>query len=265
MKNACNVILGAGGVKAIGQIGALRALQEEGWYVKNICGVSAGSIPAVFTAYNLSLEEMYNYALNENFYNYRTLNTSGLLTGLYKLDKLGLNVISKIENNSRVCNLHIATCSILSGQPVYFKNPTKEDLPTLIEASCAIPVIFRPIKHNDDYLVDGAVWQASPILYFEKTKYRHLPTFVISCNTEPSKIDKKILSSPFKIVTRSFSLVQSSYTSYIQKTIEGFKNIYFINYTTDIDIWELNPTIGQRKNVINNYYSLTKNILQQFS
>lgn len=264
MPNRCNVILGAGAVKAAGQVGAIKAILDNGWEIANICGVSAGSIPAVLTAFGYPMDSLIDYALNQNFYNYRTFNRSNILGGVYRLDKLGNDIENKISNLNRQINLHIVTCSILSGKPVCFKNPAKENISKIIQASCAIPALFKPIEYNGDYLVDGGVWQTSPILYFEKTKYRHLPTFVISCNTKPNKCDKNIVKSPLKLISRAFALVQSSYVGYMQETIQGSKNIYFISYSNDIDLWELNPSLEKRKRAIRAYQKHTEDLLKEF-
>lgn len=263
MKTSCNVILGAGGAKAVGQVGALKALEEAGWRIENICGVSAGAVLAVLYAYDYQLKNIYDYALEENFYNYRSLNKSGLLKGIYKLDKLGSNIISRLDTNKRICNLHIVTCSIISGEPVFFKNPSKEDLPLLLEASCAIPVLFRPVEYGKDYLVDGGVWQTIPMLYFENTEYKKIPTFVVSCSSQPGKFNRKILASPLKLITRSFAIIQSSYVEYMQKTSAYYSNIHFINPSNDlgIDMFDFNPSLNTRQKAIDYYYMTTKEVL----
>jgi predicted acylesterase/phospholipase RssA len=264
VKKKCNLILGAGGAKAIGQLGTIKALLEDDWEIANVCGVSAGSIIASLLSYNYDFDALVEYALNQNFYEYRSFNKVGFLkNGIYNLDKLGKDISLKVKNLDRVRNLHIVTCSILTGDPVIFKNPDKEDLSKIVQASCAIPVLFKPIKHGSDYLVDGAVWQATPYLYFKDNHKSRFPTFAVSCTPEPSTKDFTFLNSPAKVISRSFLCVQKLYEKSVLSQIKESDKIHIINLNSEgIDSWKLNPTKKERQKSLENYYLKTRTLLK---
>lgn len=261
MEKQCNVIFGSGGVKTVGQLGTLKALIEQEWKIVNVCGVSAGSILATLYAYGIDIKELTNFGLNSNFYEYRSFNKLAFLnSGVFNLEKLGLEIFKKIKKNNLICNLSIGTCSILSGESKFFTNPDKKEIFKLVQASCAIPVLFKPIEYQNDYLIDGGVSQITPIFFYKET---NLPTFVISCSSKPNQKDLSFLSSPVKVISRSFLCVQNHYEHNLIKQITPEDKIHFLHYDDpSINIWKLNPSRSARQKAINHYYDKTTALLK---
>src|SRR5690606_23646257 len=85
----CNVILSAGAMRTLAQVGALEALENDGWKVKSICGISAGAIVASLYAYGVPLSEMRTLACEADFNSMKKFNLKNLKKGLFRFNGLG--------------------------------------------------------------------------------------------------------------------------------------------------------------------------------
>lgn len=219
-KKQCNVILSAGGIRAIAQIGALQAIEEAGYEVKSICGISAGAIVASFYASGSSLDEMARIAVNTDFLKFRKWNLSRLNEGMFKFEGLGKWVYENSINRGYKprCELNIATCSMSTGNKRIFTNCFEEDMfIKTIEATCCIPVVFKPIKIDNEYYADGALWSAAPVHFYENSK---LPTFVIHVQTSHTYIFTAF-HRPIHTLYRVFEVFQINRLRSLKKRIKN--------------------------------------------
>lgn len=218
-KKECNVILSAGGIRALAQIGALEALEEEGWTIKSICGISAGAIVASFYAFGVPLPLMRELSVKQNFINMKKWNLPKLNEGLFKFNGLGDWVCENtidLPGSKYRCELNIASCSLTTGSKKIFTNPKKkEDLSLAIESTCSIPVIFKPIDIGNEKFADGALWSSAPVHFYEDSK---LPTFVIYVqNSHTSMFDK--FHKPIHTIYRVFEVFQINRLRGLKKRI----------------------------------------------
>src|SRR6187402_1909726 len=142
-KKNCNVIFSAGGIRAIAQIGALEALEAQGWNVKSVCGISAGAIVASMYANGTPLNEMKRLATEADFASMKKWNFPKFNEGLFKFNGLGDWVADNClgKGYKKRCELNIGTCSLSTGVKRIFTDPTtKEELSKAIEATCCIPM-----------------------------------------------------------------------------------------------------------------------------
>jgi predicted acylesterase/phospholipase RssA len=228
-KKECNVILSAGGVKALAHIGALQALEEEGWKIKNVCGISAGAIVSTFYASGYDLDKLERTALKVPYNNYIKPNFPMFHRGLLRFNGLGdwvADACLKLPEDQRRCSLHIGACSITSGRHRVFTDPwSKELLSTVIEGTCAVPVLFTLVPYGDEMLTDGGLWSFAPVHYFsDKSSPAHnkLPTFVI--NVQSSRdISFTDYYHPIKLLYRTFEVLQMNRVRGLRKRIRGKK------------------------------------------
>lgn len=178
-KKECNVILSAGGIRSLAQIGALEALEEDGWKIKSICGISAGAIVASFYANGTPLEKMKQLSTETDFNTLKKWNFPKFNEGLFKFNGLGDWVAdnSMEKGYTKRCELNIGTCSLSTANRRIFTDPsTKQELSKAIEATCCIPMVFVPVEIDGERYADGALWSSAPVHFYEQSK---LITFVI--------------------------------------------------------------------------------------
>lgn len=217
-KKECNVILSAGGIRALAQVGALQALEEGGWKIKSICGISAGAIVATFYASGCPLDKMIELCLNTDFNKFKKWNFPRFNEGIFKFQGLGNWVYdnSIAMGHTTKCELNIATCSLSTGNKRIFTDPRDRDtLSTAIEATCCIPIIFKPVQYQDEFYADGALWSSAPIHFYEKSK---IPTIVIHVQNSHAYIFKSF-NKPMQTLYRVFEVFQINRMKGLKKRV----------------------------------------------
>jgi len=194
------IALSGGGVRGFAHIGALRALEDVGIKPDIIAGVSAGSIVASFYAAGMSADEIFDIfgKINMNEFLQVDISKSGLL----KLDKLK-KFLAKTLPVDNIENLNtptiIGATDIENQHEVAF---TSGNIAERVVASCSIPLVFRPVKIDNAYYVDGGVLHNLPSFYL-----RPLCKTVIGINVSPSKLGpikmdvKSLAYRTYKIMT----------------------------------------------------------------
>lgn len=229
----CNVVLSAGGIKALAHIGALEQLEAQGWKIKSICGISAGAIVASLYASGFSFSEMRAIATSTNFNDFKKLNWP-CKDGFFKFNGLGNWVAAQClskDPSLRKCDLNIVACSLTSGNKKIYNNPFDySTLSTAIEGTCSVPLVFRPIKDGDEYYVDGALWSSAPIHFYQDQK---LPTICVNVQTHHVNLFTD-LHKPIQLIYRVFEVFQINRLKGLKKRLDTFKNkVYMIE--PDID------------------------------
>lgn len=149
------LVLSGGAYRGVGQIGALKALIERGIKPDVMCGTSSGALNAVLYASGYSPDEMYEIWQKEPFA--KVLNFHLPRFGLLKNSKIG-ELVKPYLRSGRLENLSMpvfltSTCMNDGAQKVFEKGALVE----ILEASCAVPVIFEPVVINGRQYADGGL------------------------------------------------------------------------------------------------------------
>lgn len=184
--------LSGGGVRGFAHIGALRALEDVGIKPDVIAGVSAGSIVASFYAAGMSADEIFNLFGSIDMSKFLQVDISK--SGFLKLDKFK----RFLETNLPIKNIEelliptiIAATDIEQQHEMPF---TSGNIAERVVASCSIPLVFRPVKIDGSYCVDGGVLHNLPSFYL-----RPVCNTVIGINVSPLKL------GPIKLNVRSLA------------------------------------------------------------
>ena len=184
--------LSGGGVRGFAHIGALRALEDVGIKPDIIAGVSAGSIVASFYAAGMSADEIFNLFGSIDMSKFLQVDITK--SGFLKLDKFK----RFLETNLPIKNIEelliptfIAATDIEQQHEMPF---TSGNIAERVVASCSIPLVFRPVKIDGSYCVDGGVLHNLPSFYL-----RPLCNTVIGVNVSPMKL------GPIKLNVRSLA------------------------------------------------------------
>lgn len=183
-----NLVLSGGGIKGIAHVGALYALDNLGLlqHITHYAGTSVGSLIIGLHIIGFSPLELYEFIKKFNFDELKNMNIGnivnyGLDTGVKMEYVIKMLMTSKGINDNitlldlyKITNKHVTFVSVCVNtmKLCYLSH---EKYPTLefskaIMMSLAIPLIFCPIKYNDDMYVDGACINNFPINLFEIDK-----------------------------------------------------------------------------------------------
>lgn len=163
MKQKVALVLSSGGARGTAHIGVIRELLSRGYEITSISGSSMGAIVGgVYASGKLDEYEEWIRDLGKmdmfNLIDF-TLSTNGII----KADKV-LNAIKKFIPDQNIENLPIqfaaVATDILHKKEIIF---TRGSLFEAIRASIAIPLVIRPAKKNDMWLVDGGVLNPVPV------------------------------------------------------------------------------------------------------
>ena len=169
-----NLTIGGGSFKGISYIGALEYLYKNNLVnkIENFYGTSIGSIIGILFIISYKPFEIFNEILKINLSEYWDLNLQNLDTNYSLLSikfferieyifslKENINITFLEFYNKYKVNINIFATSINSRKNVCFNKEKYSNLRvlTIIRASCSIPLIFPPVKINDELYVDGCM------------------------------------------------------------------------------------------------------------
>ncbi len=181
------LVLGSGSAKSLSHIGVLKLLEEMDIKIDYIAGSSIGAMIGGAYAAGISIKEIEDIALKTDLtssvkYFLPTIPKSGLISGV-KVKEFLRNVVGDINIKDLKIPFAATATDILTGQEIIFN---KGNLVEAIRASISVPIIFQPVIHNDQILVDGGLVNPLPIDVVRKMGAE----FIIAVNVMPS-LDKK--------------------------------------------------------------------------
>lgn len=152
--------LSGGGLRAIGHLGVMKALEQHQIKPSILSGTSAGAIVAAFYAAGHSPDEMLSIILKKDFFprSYLRLRSSGLFDPSF-LVKIFSEYIpddfAKLE-----LPLYVAATELSAGVTEYFYEGS---LYKALLATSSIPLIFPAVADHEKLYVDGGILNNLPI------------------------------------------------------------------------------------------------------
>lgn len=202
--------LSGGGVRGFAHIGALRALEDVGIKPDIISGVSAGSVVASFYAAGMSADDIFELFSKQDFNDFIQVDISK--SGFMKLDRFK-RFIAKNLPIENIEDLPLPT--IIGATDIEHQHEvafTSGNIAERVTASCSIPLVFKPVKIDDAYYVDGGVLHNLPTYYI-----RPMCKTVIGINVSPSRL------GPIKMNVRS--LAYRTYKIMTMKNVAADKTL----------------------------------------
>jgi len=98
--------------------------------------------------------------------------------------------------------LAVVATDLESGQPVIFRDHGDVILP--IRASCSYPGLFQPVRHQDHYLVDGAMSMEVPAPVLRELGATHVISVSLPVNGEGFNP-----RNMFQVINRCFQIMQT--------------------------------------------------------
>ena len=200
-KYRLGIALSGGGARGIAHIGVLQALEEHGIYPEVIAGTSAGAIVGALYAAGNSPAQILDFVKKTSIL--KTIRLFSLptrgLTDLSALAEVLKEYIPDDDFSALSKPLYIATSNLSKGRlEIIHEGPLFE----VITASSSIPLVFKPVKRNDDLYVDGGLMRNLPV-----EPLREQCDFVIGVNVMPmQEVANRRMQSMIGIANRTFEM-----------------------------------------------------------
>lgn len=155
------ISLSGGGARGAAHIGVLQALNENSIYPSMVSGSSAGALIGALYCSGLQPLEILELCKNHSFFKIFKIGfiNKGLTELKYLEEFLENHLKAKTFEDLKV-PLSIGVTNINTGT---FEVRSSGNLIKTILASCSIPLIFKPVKLDQDIYIDGGVLNNLPI------------------------------------------------------------------------------------------------------
>ena len=206
--------LGGGGPKGLAHVGVISVLERHNIPIDYIAGTSAGSIAGAFYAAKKNTTEIEKYILDKKWWEMLNLMMDpsfreGILQGKHfccflenflgenlTFDhlKIPFTAVSVNLQNGRTMPLH------------------KGSVVRAVLASCAAPLLFKPVKIDEDYLIDGGLTNQVPVTIVKKMGADIVIAVNLTNKLTDSQIDEKM--NFIDVSSRSIHIMLNTIASY---------------------------------------------------
>ena len=214
--NNYGLVLSGGGVRGVAQIGAIKALEENGIFPARISGSSVGAVVGAFYAGEYSWEEMLDFFRTTTLFSFH--NFSFKKPGFVDTDMF-IEVFQEYfpDDSFEVLKkkLYVTTSDLVRNK---MKIVHKGELIRPLLASAAFPGVFSPVKMDDSLYADGGIMNNFPIepLLVDCDK-------IIGVYVNPiKKIQMKDLNSAISVVERAY------YISRANVSMQKFRDCHIV-------------------------------------
>lgn len=155
--------LGSGGIRGLAHIGVLKTLLKHNIPIDYIGGTSIGAWIGAFYAMEKDLSHVENLAMQYRNDKLRALIEPTLKGGMVKGKKVEKLLRTWLEDRTfseLQIPLSIITSDLISGKEHVIQTG---DVAKAVQASIAIPLIFKPIEYDEKLLVDGGLLNPLPV------------------------------------------------------------------------------------------------------
>ena len=200
--------LSGGGTRGVAHLGVYKALVEAGIQPTHFSGTSAGAIAGALMATGRDVDELFRIVVDGSSL-FKVYKFGFPLNGLSSLEYLRTMLkrcgVPETFNDLRY-HLDVGVSNMNTG---LFETHDNGPLHEFIMASCAIPLMFKPVEINGEVYIDGGVFENMPTEPLRK----HCD-LVIGVNIMPNVPQElKANSNIFSILNRSFELIVFNTTS----------------------------------------------------
>lgn len=184
------ITLSGGGLRGVGHLGVLEALEQMGIQIDHVVGVSSGSIMGAMYAHGYKPREVLDILKQTKLLRFVRPKFKRGLLNIERLSPLLLEYLPHDSFEQLKTPLTVAASDIQYGKLVYFDQGPL--IKPLMASSC-IPVMFSPVEYEGKVLVDGGLLNNMPTAPIRDCQVR----IGVHCNpidpTQPLKSTRKVL------------------------------------------------------------------------
>lgn len=168
------LVLGGGGLKGLGHAGVWRGLEEAGFHPSGIVGTSIGGLVGAALAGGMGWAELAPLALTlkkEDLVrvNRRVLWVNGIrASSVFQSEPLRdyIEAVLPVKVwEDLAIPFQVNAVDLATGETHWFGVGARTDvsLPEAVYASCALPVLYPPIRLGEGWFIDGGAVDALPL------------------------------------------------------------------------------------------------------
>ncbi|HSW35948.1 MAG TPA: patatin-like phospholipase family protein [Candidatus Limnocylindrales bacterium] len=224
--------LSGGIARGIAHLGVLQYLEERGIKPAILAGTSAGSLVGALYCSGIPLPRIKEIVASFSWKKLFKLSVprKGLIRSSLLLDMIEAH-LGQITFDELKIPLVVNAADLLSGEEVVMN----EGLVALaVEASCAIPGIFTPVRRGSQLLVDGGLLDNVPTAHLQG---RGLD-YIIAVDVGTQKTLQKEPDSIFEILVQSFYIARHKRDAQAHE----FADILIQPNLDDIAFWDVSKT-----------------------
>lgn len=164
MSKTLGLALGGGGARGVAHVGFIKALEENGIKPNYISGTSMGAVVGGCYAKGMHIDEIRDIVLKIKAMDIVDISPASItqlsLLKSKKVQRLFLQYIGDTTFDDLEVPFVCTAVDVYSGKLV---NLNKGSVALAVQASSCIPSVFRPVKLDDQLLVDGGVLCRLPV------------------------------------------------------------------------------------------------------
>ncbi len=213
-KGRIGLALGGGGARGFAHIGVLKAFAEAGVTFDYCAGTSVGALIGALYCGGVGTDEMIRYADVLEMKDIRSKNL------LFADDTDGIGkVITDLLGSKDFSSLSPPFCAVAtdlsSAKEVWLD---EGDLARSVQASCCVPLLFKPVQMDGRNLVDGGLTNNIPA---SVCRVGGECVYVVAVDVNPGRGEGTDKTSVFSVAkaTLSIALAQSSHKGYHEADI----------------------------------------------
>lgn len=161
--------LGGGGPKGLAHIGVIKVLEQNNIPIDYIAGTSAGAMVGGMYAATRNIASLESHFLDKNWLQMLSYFVDPSLKGGFiqgnKMEEFLDEYLHSMTFESLQIPFRATTVSLQSGKMAELQEGL---LTTAIRASCAIPMLFKPVEIKGELYVDGGLLSSVPVQTVKK-------------------------------------------------------------------------------------------------
>lgn len=151
--------LSGGGAKGFAHIGAVKAFEEIGLVFDFVAGTSAGSFVGAAYAAGVTAAKMEEFSAT---FTDNDIRSKGIFFGgspASNIENVADRILEGVTFDKLLIPFRAVAVDLISGEEYVF---SEGSVAKAVSASCAVPLIFKPVSHEDKILVDGGLLNTIP-------------------------------------------------------------------------------------------------------
>jgi len=161
--------LGGGGPKGLAHIGVIKVLEKSNIPIDFIAGTSAGAMVGGMYAYSKDITTLEQHFLGKNWMQMLSYFADPSLKGGFiqgnKMESFLQEYLESATFEKCAIPFRATAVSLQTGKMSELHEGV---LSTAIRASCAIPMLFKPVEINKELFVDGGLLSSVPVQTVKK-------------------------------------------------------------------------------------------------
>lgn len=269
MINKDTLVLSGGGIKGIGYIGVLKALEEKNILknIKTIAGTSVGGIMGVLLVLGYKYDELKELMITLDFGLIRSVSLERfikefgvddgarfefLLEKLFEMKKVKCDITFQELYIKTGVEIILTSVCVNKKELIYISHHSHPNMKVItgIRMTSSVPFWFIPVKYNNDMYIDGGIMDNYPINYFKDKIDKVIGVYLVIDN---KNVDEKIVNWESYL----FGTMDSIFNGIVNIQIDKYKSSTIKLELPNVKIFDLSVPLEEKHQMIDIGYKCT--------